>query len=475
MKTAIYVRLSQDRGGDHAGVDRQLEDCRRKVEGPVYEFQDNNKSAYDATKSRPQYQALLTAIKEGEVNRVVVWHMDRLYRQMRELCDLTDLAQEGRGVMIDAVTGPGLDLRSADGVMWAQHMVMTAQHESAHKGERVRRAQQQKRDQGLPTGGQRAFGWRDSMTPDTAEAKEIVQAVESLFAGASLKDVARQWNQKGLKRPQRPGSPWDANTVRLVVSNPRHAALLAHDSKRKGSYQRTVIGKAQWPAIVKPERWQALMAYLESRSRTTTGIPKRRSLLTRLVICGKCGTVMSRTKIKSMMCYRCPSSRPEQPKDSKSCGSVSVNAGFLEQLLVDATLERADSGALAKILKALAGDQQKSTKALEALDAIDHRQDKLASMYADGEISDRAFAKAEADIRYKKEQLQKELASTLSSSVVAPYASRKGALRAAWPSLTQDQQREVIRIVIGQVKIMPTNVRGRHSFDQSRVKIAKAK
>lgn len=471
MATAIYVRLSSDRGGDHAGVDRQLEDCRSTVEGPVHEYVDNNKSAYDPTKQRPDYHRLLDAIKAGEVNRVVVWHMDRLYRQMRELCDLTDLAHEGRGVMIDAVTGPSLDLRTADGVMWAQHMVMTAQHESAHKGERVKRAQQQKREQGEPTGGRRAFGWKDQMNPNPAEAREIVKAVAMLFAGASLKDVARSWNAKGLKRPQHPDSPWDANTVRLVVSNPRHAGLMAHDPKRKGSYQRTVINEAKWPAIIERERWEALMALLKSRGSVYSGIPKRRSLLTRLVICGKCGTVMTRAKDKAMEYYRCPSPRPEQ--EHKSCGSVSVNAAFLEKLLVDATLERADTGALAKILKAQTDDQHKSAKGFEALDALDHRVDKLATMYADGEISDRAFAKADGDIRQKREQLQKELASTLSSSVVAPYAGRKGALRAAWPALTQDQQREIIGVVIGKVQIMPTKVRGRHSFDQSRVKIAK--
>ena len=104
---------------------------------------------------------------------------------------------------------------------------------------------------------------------------------------------------------------------------------------------------------------------------------------------------------------------------------------------------------------------------------VDHRLDKLGTMYADGEISDRAFATADAKIRTEKDALQKQLARATTTSVLAPYASNRSALRAAWSSLTQDQQREVIGTMIGPVRIMPTAKRGRHVFDSKRVKIAR--
>src|SRR6266702_8712452 len=128
MSTAIYVRLSSDRQDDHQGVDRQLEDCRRKVEGRVAEFVDNDKSAWKRGGVRPEYRRLLSEIRDGSIDRIVVWHIDRLYRQMGELSELTDLARDGRGVIIDPVSGMRLDLTTADGVMMAQHFVSTAQH-----------------------------------------------------------------------------------------------------------------------------------------------------------------------------------------------------------------------------------------------------------------------------------------------------------------------------------------------------------
>lgn len=470
MSTAIYVRLSSDRQDDHQGVDRQLEDCRRKVEGPVPVFRDNNKSAWKTGAQRPDYKRLLAEIETGAVDRIVVWHMDRLYRQMRELCDLTDLAKDGRGVMIDAVTGPSLDLRTADGVMWAQHMVMTAQHESSHKGERVRRAQEQKREQGLPHGGNRSFGWKDGMRPDPKESSEIVKAVELLFAGASLKDVARRWNSRRIKRPQNADARWSADAVRRTVSNPRHAGLIAHDPKRKGSYQRTLTGEiAKWPAIIEPERWHQLMAFLATRSRSTAGILKRRSLLTRLVVCGRCGTTMTRAKDHGMEFYRCPSPRPEIPN---ACGGVSVNAKFLEEFLTEATLQRADSGALARLLREQTKTERSTRSIVEALDELDRRADLVGSTFGTSKLSQRAASAALATIEREQEKLRKELAAMTSSSVLTPYSGRRSALRAAWPMLTEDQRREIISTMLGKVKIMPTKVRGRHVFDSSRVRIA---
>ena len=94
MRTAIYARISDDRH-DGAGVDRQLQDCRALVKsngwGPAVEFVDNSVSAYSG-KPRPRYLAMLAALRDGSLGRVVVWHLDRLYRQPRELEDIIDLA-----------------------------------------------------------------------------------------------------------------------------------------------------------------------------------------------------------------------------------------------------------------------------------------------------------------------------------------------------------------------------------------------
>jgi site-specific DNA recombinase len=71
---AVYVRISQARDGEHAGVDRQRDDCLALAErqgwtvGEVYT--DNDRSAYDG-KPRPDYVRMLADIEAGRVDGVI--------------------------------------------------------------------------------------------------------------------------------------------------------------------------------------------------------------------------------------------------------------------------------------------------------------------------------------------------------------------------------------------------------------------
>src|SRR5437762_8824023 len=111
--TAIYSRISEARQ-DGAGVDRQLKDCRTLVKahgwGPAREFINNNVSAFQK-KPRPQYSAMLEAVKAGEVNRIVVYNLDRLYRRPRELEEIIELGERGR---VEVTTCNGGDLGLGD-------------------------------------------------------------------------------------------------------------------------------------------------------------------------------------------------------------------------------------------------------------------------------------------------------------------------------------------------------------------------
>ena len=64
--------------------------------GQPVEFVDNDISAWRSGTRRPRYQAMLEAVRTGELGRIVVYHVDRLYRQPRELEELIDLADAGQ-------------------------------------------------------------------------------------------------------------------------------------------------------------------------------------------------------------------------------------------------------------------------------------------------------------------------------------------------------------------------------------------
>ncbi|MGH3676775.1 MAG: recombinase family protein, partial [Mycobacterium sp.] len=110
MRTAIYTRISDDQTGEALGVARQLDDCTALAErlgwDIVATYTDNDISAYNG-KHRPDFDAMLDAMKRAEFGALICWHPDRLYRSMRDLERVIDIADE-RGVQLRTVTAGDL-------------------------------------------------------------------------------------------------------------------------------------------------------------------------------------------------------------------------------------------------------------------------------------------------------------------------------------------------------------------------------
>jgi DNA invertase Pin-like site-specific DNA recombinase len=487
MATAIYARISDDRQ-DGAGVDRQLEDCRVLVKRehwePVSEFVDNSRSAFNG-KIRPRYQAMLAAVRAGEINRIAVWHIDRLYRAPRELEDIIDLADAGQ-VQVVTVRAGDLHLDTDAGITMARVAVTMANQESRDKSKRVKRAKQQAREKGLASGGPRPFGWKATwtldangkkhrlLTEDRHEAALIRSAVNDLLAGASLNEIARRWNEAKVPQTQTGRANWTAQIVRQVVSAPRLAGLIGHRVEKPASegvgsryLPPEVVGRAVLPGIVDRKVWERLQSLLAQRG-AAGHMPRRRSLLTGLVTCATCGGTMvrsgarGRTGDTARKVWRCM---------AKGGKHGSIDANGLEALLTEATLQRADTASLAAVVRQQGRQGKQAAELVAQLEELERSMDAAAASFAAGRLPIRAFEHASIGIQVEQKKLQGQLASLTATSAIAPYAGRPGVLRKAWPSLSTDQQRAIIAAALGRVTVSPVLKPGRPSFDPKRVKI----
>jgi hypothetical protein len=298
------------------------------------------------------------------------------------------------------------------------------------------------------------------MTPDPAEAAVIVDATDKAIRGASLAELARLWNSARVAQPQTGRSRWTPNCVRQILTSPRNAGLIAH--------KKEALGPAQWPAIVPRPLWEECQAVLAGRA--THHGPRRRSLLTGLLICGRCGAKMVRatySRDRRIRVWRCS---PLPGTDG--CGRVQIGAEPLERHITEATLLRIDTPEMAVLLDERSGTGQHSAELTRELDALERRLDAASDAYAEGKLPLRAFERSTAVIQTQQKRLQTRLGQLVQVSAAGAYAGRAGALSAAWPGLTVDQRRAVIAAVLGRMKVMPAPVRGRPSFDSERVEIA---
>jgi Resolvase, N terminal domain len=84
---AVYTRISHDPSGERLGVQRQeaacLEEAKRRGWSIARVYVDDDRSAFDTRKPRPEYQRLLKDIQLELRDGVMIWRPDRLHRQPR--------------------------------------------------------------------------------------------------------------------------------------------------------------------------------------------------------------------------------------------------------------------------------------------------------------------------------------------------------------------------------------------------------
>ena len=127
-----------------------------------------------------EYLRLLEDIKAGLVDAVIVYVLDRLHRQPRELEEFFEVCDAAGITALASVTGD-VDLANADGRFMARILGAVARKESDDKSRRIKRKHEELAKAGkVSGGGTRPYGYEaDRMTIRKDEAAVIREAAET--------------------------------------------------------------------------------------------------------------------------------------------------------------------------------------------------------------------------------------------------------------------------------------------------------
>jgi site-specific DNA recombinase len=459
LPAALYLRQSSDREGDHLAVDRQreacLELCRRKGWEVKWTFTDNDVSA-SSGKKRPAYQRLLADVESGQIKAIATWHLDRLHRRPVELEHFIDLADR-HGVALATATGD-VDLGTSTGRMVARVMGAAARHEVEQKAARQRLSNRQGAEQGRVPGSRRPFGYEPGgMVVREAEAAVVRSGFDRLLSGASLRSIAHEWNASGLTGDGRYGKRgankdgtkqksvcWRPDSVRFVLTNPRHAAIRVYEGKEY---------PGSWPALVSEDSWRSAKALLEDPSRRTTPSNARRYLLSGYATCF-CGalTTTGRTQ-HGRRTYRCSQhmhlSRSAEPVDD-----------FVRALVIE-RLSRPDALDLLVDQTAPQADELRQERL-----ALVGRREEAAQAFAAGTIPLSQVVAINSHIDARLAALDDVL---LDAQRGAALAGVLGDPATAWDSMDVGRRRGVLDVLL-DVQLHPPG-RGKRTFDPTSVEI----
>lgn len=456
-RAGIYLRISEDRTGREAGVQRQEKDCQAlgtRLGWEIVEtYVDNDVSAYNG-KRRPGYERLKADLLAGRIDAIIAWHPDRLYRRSRDLLDLIDLLGETKPELATAQAGT-VDLSTPNGRLVAKIGADVAEHESEHKAERVKAWHRQRAEAGLPNGGKRPFGYcADRVTVDQAEAELIREAARRVLAGEQRISIIRDWNARAVATVT--GAGWSATMLRQMLTSPRVAGLREHQGR---TYP------ASWPAILPGDEWEAVKAAIQT-GKARPGRPAT-YLLAGIVRCGLCGTKMTGNKTtRKVPQYRCPG----QNSSAKGCGRLARNAARIEDHIVRDVLDALAGAGLRKALAARSKAVANSAETVKAIATLETRLERLKSEYSvEGLWSKAEFLKLKAELEEKLAAAYSRLRTATDGAAAA--ALPVGAdLAEWWPTAPVEQRRRIIALVVDRVEIDPVGKGdNRYNPDATRV------
>jgi len=464
----IYCRISDDRRHDESGVERQEEACRKYAKEKGWRvsdvYIDNDISATQTKKSRPQYQRLMADLKNGNINTVVVWAIDRLYRRPIQLEELLDTIKDRPNISVHAVQGADIRLETSDGQAMARVLVALAKRETDLLTARIISKHQQLADEGKPHGGARTFGYKaNQIEINKEEAKIVKQMMAKFLATKNLTSIVVWLNENKVKTA-RGGDHWTRKTVSSILKNPRIAGYRSHYGK---------LTKAKWPAIVSVSDWEQAKIILEDPSRKTYESKESKYLLTGLVYCGtdqlRMGNMTRGKKLYSTNTYAC---RKDPALNMQGCGCRMYGA-WVDEFVTTAALERLKNDK--KLLKGLATN--KSSASAKHIKELNNqlnltylRMNETREIWEKGVITTKEFEKLRTNQNSQEQNIKQQIAKI---NALAPVQTLTGSvnLEKSWEERTLEEKRALLKLIIEKVYIYKSTTPGRNTFDASRIEI----
>ncbi len=274
-RCAIYTRKSTEQGleQDFNSLDAQREACEAYVRSQAHEgwqllpqhYADGGFSG--GSTDRPGLQELLAAIREGRVDIVVVYKVDRLTRSLADFAKLVELF-DARGVSFVSVT-QSFNTTTSMGRLTLNVLLSFAQFEREVTAERIRDKIAASKRKGMRMGGPVPLGYevRDKkLVVHAQEAGQVDHMFRRYLELGCLTALAAELRERGMVTKVsarrdgsiRGGIPFGKGSLAYLLHNRAYVGEVIH----KGRHF-----EGQHEAIIDRDLFDQVQARLAARAR----------------------------------------------------------------------------------------------------------------------------------------------------------------------------------------------------------------
>ena len=236
---AIYARQSIDKK-DSLSIETQIEKCEYRAEKKYKVYSDKGYSGKNTL--RPSLESLIRDIEDDKINRLIVYRLDRISRNITDFYNLYDIMQEHNTEFISV--NENFDTSTTLGRAMMGILIVFAQMERESIQERVTDNYYSRISMdGRWAGGPAPYGFTTARTPSKVptlaineEEMEIVKYCFNTYAYApntSLNQICKKLTELGFKSRRKNGA-WDSVTIARILQNSVYAVA---DARLKKFYE----------------------------------------------------------------------------------------------------------------------------------------------------------------------------------------------------------------------------------------------
>lgn len=329
LRAVIYTRVSTDRQAEEgfsleAQHDRLVEYVRIQGWDLIRIYTDPGVSAKDL--NRPGVKEMLTDLKTGKFDILLVHKLDRLTRNIGDLYDLVELVNTHEVKLVSL--SENIDTSTPMGRMFVYLLGIFAQMFRENLREEVLKGMTTRAEKGLRNGSHAPYGY-DEVDDELVVNEEKAHWVRQIFQWYTENQwgygrIAKELNRLGVRGGR--GGFWHENIVEYILKNPSYIGVLRW---------RDVVVEGSNEPIIDEETFHRAQELMRRRSLKEIPRSSRDAHpFSGIIRCGECGYPFHgrilRERIGNYYNYRCYGKQK-----MKVCKAPDISERKLEKLFFE--------------------------------------------------------------------------------------------------------------------------------------------